>query len=306
MKTVNSHAPKVTIALPLYHSQQFIDIIIHNIETIDYPNLEYIVSDRHCADEALSRLRAHFADDARIRFLAATDEIDWVDHYNLLMRAATGEYMMWMPHDDSYPANYVHELVAVLEADPLAMLAFGQIVAVDRQGAPVEKSFAYEMLVELLGVQRDWNAWDALRLLVYWNPGIAMRGLFRRQAIVAADHFILRPDETILADAAWIFGVGLLGPLRFVPHVHCTKRYYEASTHAQWFSKRRAYEPQHRRSRAKLQHTYVARNVPTWTMRARCRLGLWLWHERRLRGRRHLLAWLLLPPHLRHENPRGP
>ena len=68
--------PLVTIAFSLYRSMRFWPVILANIATFDYPNLEIIISDRHCFDDALGQLRDRFQDDARFRFLSAHDQID--------------------------------------------------------------------------------------------------------------------------------------------------------------------------------------------------------------------------------------
>ena len=39
------------------------------------------------------------------------DRLGWVEHYNLLLKAATGEYFLWMPHDDAYPGGFIQPLV---------------------------------------------------------------------------------------------------------------------------------------------------------------------------------------------------
>ena len=83
--------PLVSVAIPLYRSRPFVDVIARNIEAIDYPSTEILISDRHQEDDALDILAARFAGNRRIRILRARDRLDWVDHYNLLLTAATGD-----------------------------------------------------------------------------------------------------------------------------------------------------------------------------------------------------------------------
>lgn len=84
--------PLVTLALPLYKSNRFLEIIIENLETLTYANLEIIISDRHCADNSIEILKARFAQDARFCFLSAHDEITWIEHFNVLLHTARGKY----------------------------------------------------------------------------------------------------------------------------------------------------------------------------------------------------------------------
>ena len=43
--------PLVSVGFPLYRSRRFLDNIVENLEAIDYPNLEMLVSDRHLHDD---------------------------------------------------------------------------------------------------------------------------------------------------------------------------------------------------------------------------------------------------------------
>ena len=81
--------------MPLYRSMRYLDIITRNIEAIDYANVEIILSDRHGFDDALEKISARFPGDKRLRFIAATDQISWVENYNVLLKAALGEYFVF-------------------------------------------------------------------------------------------------------------------------------------------------------------------------------------------------------------------
>src|SRR6187397_2030409 len=74
-------APLVSVAIPLYRSRPFVDRIARNIETLDYPSVEILISDRHMDDDAIELLGARFAGDPRIRLLRANDRAGWVEHY---------------------------------------------------------------------------------------------------------------------------------------------------------------------------------------------------------------------------------
>jgi glycosyltransferase involved in cell wall biosynthesis len=231
-----SSAPRVSVALPLFRSSRFLPIILENLEALDYPNLEILVSDRHVADDAIDRIEERYGDDPRFRFLRNADEADWIDHYNDLLKEATGDYFMWMPHDDSFGAEYVPALAAALDRNPDALLAFGRVEVVDREGSPMSKR---ELWHPEMRPDEAWSTRTALRLLTTWNPGIAVRGLVRLGPIRDRKLLIRRTRRTVLADMYWVFAVSLIGPLLFVPEISCRKRFYGKSTHARWRYRRR-------------------------------------------------------------------
>ncbi|MEX1019066.1 MAG: glycosyltransferase family A protein, partial [Litorilinea sp.] len=296
-----------TIGVPLYHSARFVEIIIRNLEAIDYPNLEYIISDRHCADGALATLANHFADDARVRFVAATDGLNWVEHYNLLLEAATGDYMMWMPHDDSYAADYVATLVRELEDNPDCILAFGTLNPIDMDDNPAPIWLANSHWHTCIDAAHPWTVREPLRLYIKWNLGIAMRGIFRC-ASIKQHHLTIQPTpQSEMADICWIFGVGLRGALRNVPAAQCYKRYHAHNTHTQWQGGTRRQEVRKRWGRLVVLLGYAVRHVPRPTDLIRVILVLLLRNLTGLPGRYRLIDRLIAPPrksagHFGHRN----
>jgi glycosyltransferase involved in cell wall biosynthesis len=227
-----NRAPLVSVAIPLFKSRQFLDCILENIEAIRYPNVEIIVSDRHGADDTLELLEERFKDDARCKFIRGSDRLNWVEHHNALLRAASGKYFCWMAHDDSFPSSYLPQLVSCLEENPDVILAFGRIEPTNLEGQPLADYFSPPP-VRLQGRSASRVA---VRLLTCWNLGLAFRGLFRRELFAESGWYIRPSYENVLADVYWVFGLALKGRLCFVPSCFCQKRYYKASVSGQWQS----------------------------------------------------------------------
>ena len=224
--------PLVTVAFPLYKSTRFLSVILENIAGFEYPNLEIIISDRHCFDDALAQLQDRFKGDPRFRFIAATDQLSWVENYNELLRSATGTYFCWMPHDDSYPSGYITQLVNYLEAHPDRIMAFGRLDGISHDGKQPLPSFCNQPIPILEGPYHPLR--EALWMVMFWTIGIPFRGVFRREPIRRANLFIRPTVDNIAPDMYWMFGVALLGRFGPVPDCYCQKRYYVGSVHALW------------------------------------------------------------------------
>jgi glycosyltransferase involved in cell wall biosynthesis len=228
--SARSGPPLVSVGIPLYGSSRFLDVIIANIEGIEYPNLEVLISDRHLLDDAIGVLRARYGADTRFRFLEGRDELDWVGNFNLLLRSAQGRYFVWMAHDDSFPPNYVGDLVAALEARPDAVLAFGEVEQVSLDGfLPT-----FPFVPPPVSPDEPWTLGSSLRVLTLWQLWIPFRGVFRRDVVEAAGLYIRPTRRNIRADMYWVFALSLMGRLCFVPSCRCTKRFYRTSTGADW------------------------------------------------------------------------
>jgi glycosyltransferase involved in cell wall biosynthesis len=222
--------PLVSVCIPLYRSRRFLEIIVENIESIAYPNVEIIISDQHLLDDAIAVLKQRFEADTRFRFLEGDAGLDWVQNFNLLLRESTGKYFLWMAHDDSYPSTYIGELVAALEEHPDAVLAFGRVEQVSLDGfLPTFPSTPPPMSPD-----EAWSLASSLRMLTLWQLWIAFRGLGRRTVVEQSDLYIRPTHGNIRADVCWLFGLSLKGRLFFVPSCHCTKRFYRTSAGATW------------------------------------------------------------------------
>lgn len=256
--------PLVSLALPLYRSARFLEIITTNLDTFEYPNLEILVSDRHCADDTLDVLRARYGRDPRFVFFKATDELNWVEHYDFLSRMATGKYLLWMPHDDSYPANYIHLLAQALENYPDALGAYGKMCALYADGRtechPRHPAFSNE---------EPWGMRNAMRMYMENHIGVAFHGLFRREALDAHGLWIRTARDTYASDMIWVFAAACLGRLVWVPACSHQKRFYPTSTHAQWGPR----TLKHRLDELVILHSYLG--APKGT-RERLRVGVML------------------------------
>ena len=219
--------PLVTLAIPLYHSRAFLEIILENLETVSYPNLEIFISDRHCADDTIDILETRYRSDARFSFFRARDEIDWVAHYNFLLGAAHGEYFLWMPHDDSYPSDYLTVLVEALVQAPDALVAYGAVRGVDGGGPLAESANVIP-----LSPARKWTTRCALDLFLRHQLWLAMRGVFRRAFLVQNALWLQPTRDNNSADLVWLYALACRGRFVATRETFCFKRFYPTSTHA--------------------------------------------------------------------------
>ncbi|HSG44839.1 MAG TPA: glycosyltransferase family A protein [Anaerolineales bacterium] len=133
-KKISTNSPKVTVGIPLYSSARFIDTIIANIEAIQKRGVEILISDRHCKDNAIERLKQRCGDDSQIRFFKAQDELDWVGNINFLLQEAKGEYWRFLPHDDISPIGSLEALISALDDNQDTILAYDPTDAIDLDG----------------------------------------------------------------------------------------------------------------------------------------------------------------------------
>jgi hypothetical protein len=223
--------PLVTNAIPLYKSARFVDIITENIQNIRYPNIEIIISDRHCFDDAIDVLMDRFQDDQRIIFLKSQDALTYAQHYNLLLSLGKGKYFRWMPHDDSYPVCCLKEKVEILESNPGCVLVHGPWRNLDNAGNVLEVKCPVQ---SKLG---KWSYETSVFVAFGDYHAHAFKGLFRREVAISHRIWLYDTKHIISPERCWEYAMSLTGPFHFYKDFEYYKRYPTGSTHQTWQQK---------------------------------------------------------------------
>lgn len=225
--------PLVSVGIPLYRSRPFLASLRENCAALAAEgSIEVLVSDRHGLDDALDVLRSEWGHDPRFRFLKADDGLSWVQHMNLLLREARGDYFRWMPHDDCFPKGCLQPLLHRLKHEPAIMLAYAPTRGIDAAGRRLPARDRLNTCPVASG--QAWTFRQSLEL--YWKGTCdgAFKGLFRRRAVIDAGLLIRPTHELVHAERAWLFGVSLLGGLAEEPASIYLKRFHPDSLHVSW------------------------------------------------------------------------
>lgn len=217
--------PRASVVIPLYRSAPFLPIISENLEQLAGCDVEVLVSDRHGHDDAIDVLEREYGHDARLRFLRATDGIGWVGHFNALLTEARGEFVVWMQHDDSFPAGYVETLVDAAQSVPDCAIAFGRLEWESLDDHPAEHMVPIGRYCDA----GRWGPWSPYRLLGSGWIGTPFRGALRRAHILETVGPLRETLSGCAAEQAWVFAIALTAPLVFTPDTYCVKRMHGGS-----------------------------------------------------------------------------
>ncbi len=131
--------PKVSILIPTYNQDQFIEACIASALGQTYDNLEVIVCD-DASDDATGAIARKLATTPRLRYERNTTNIGRVNNYRrLLNELASGEWALLLDGDDCLVnPNYVEHAVELALSAPDVAFVFGRIL----QGADPTSSVA--------------------------------------------------------------------------------------------------------------------------------------------------------------------
>ena len=221
--------PLLTLLFPLYRSKQFLNKLIDHFDRLTSPDINIIVSDRHCYDDTLELLKIKYGNDPRFSFISATDGINWVKHYNLLISKVTGKYFCFVPHDDHYETGYFEVLANELEQKPSAVMAFSLMHATgDTAWVPDYSIFRKQH-------KFPYSAAEYMDLLYSNIIGVAFRGVFRTSTVHRGKLFIKESESvTMYQDYYWIFALLERGDFIYTEKTSCTKFFRKDGASGDW------------------------------------------------------------------------
>jgi glycosyltransferase involved in cell wall biosynthesis len=126
---------RVSLAMPIYNGEQYVEETIHAILAQDFTDFELIITDNSSTDRTEEICLGFAARDSRIRYVRSERNLGASANYNLGLSLATGEFFKWCAHDDLISPNCVSALVSALEGNLEAVLAFPRTECIDETGA---------------------------------------------------------------------------------------------------------------------------------------------------------------------------
>jgi len=130
--------PRVSIGLPVYNGDQFLDEAMRSLLAQTYRDFEIIISDNGSTDRTEEICRRYAAQDNRIRYYREPSNQGASWNYNRVVHLATGEYFKWAAHDDLVTPDYLEKCIAVLDRDPGVVLCCTDDQDIDEQGRYVD------------------------------------------------------------------------------------------------------------------------------------------------------------------------
>jgi glycosyltransferase involved in cell wall biosynthesis len=130
-------APTVTIGVPVYNGERYLEGALDSILAQSFRDFEVIISDNASSDRTEAIGRAYAARDPRVVYRRNPQNIGLSGNFNLLVHLARGRMFKWAGADDILRPAYLERCVAALDADPEVVLAYPRTDFVDDDGMPL-------------------------------------------------------------------------------------------------------------------------------------------------------------------------
>jgi len=128
------HIPRVSIGLPVYNGERYIEDAINSILTQTYTDLELIIVDNASTDRTPRICREYAAKDKRIRYYRNKVNIGAVANFNRAFKFSSGEYFKWAAHDDVLAPEFLAKCIDILDSNPSIVLCHSKTARIDEHG----------------------------------------------------------------------------------------------------------------------------------------------------------------------------
>ena len=194
-----SDVPLVSVGLPVYNGERFLEAAMRSILDQTFDDLELIVSDNGSTDATPDIVRELSASDPRIRYIRVADNRGAMWNFNEVFRQSRGRYFKPAAHDDLHEPTFLERCLEVYrEAPSSVVLVHPRTTLIDGDD-------------EVIGVQDDHLQLvdrDPARRLQHYLRHVKMVnplfGLHRRDAFASTRGFqsFVSADVVLLAELA--------------------------------------------------------------------------------------------------------
>ena len=126
-----SAQPRVTIGMPVYQGERFVDEAISSIRAQTHTDFELIIADNGSTDNTETICGRHVTEDSRLSYHRSSVNRGASWNFNRLVDLARGEYFKWASHDDLLGPKYLERCVQFLDADPGVVLCHTGAATID-------------------------------------------------------------------------------------------------------------------------------------------------------------------------------
>jgi glycosyltransferase involved in cell wall biosynthesis len=131
--------PRVSLGMPVYNGEDFLANAIESVLAQSFGDFELLISDNASTDRTPEICREFSVRDARVRYRRNIQNVGLVNNHNGLVEMATGEFFMWIAHDDALDREYLARCVEVLDGNPDAALCFAKTRNIGADGRPLTR-----------------------------------------------------------------------------------------------------------------------------------------------------------------------
>lgn len=133
-----TRVPTVSIGMPVYNGEQFIERALDAILSQTYEDFELVISDNGSTDATRSICERYAEADQRIRYLPQPENRGAAWNFNEVVHQARGRYFKWATDDDLIEPTFMATCVEALEGSTdEVVLVYPKTILIDADDEPI-------------------------------------------------------------------------------------------------------------------------------------------------------------------------
>ena len=137
MNLIQMNMPLVSVIMPVYNAERFVDKAIRSVLEQTYQNLELILIDDGSTDGSRQIIQAYADKDPRVRILTNEGNQGVAQTRNHGIRAAAGEYIALLDSDDVWKRAKLEQQVHLMQTQD-ADLCYGSVDFTDENDRKIK------------------------------------------------------------------------------------------------------------------------------------------------------------------------
>ncbi|MBC1215685.1 glycosyltransferase [Trichormus variabilis ARAD] len=155
--------PLVSVCIPTYNGEFFIDLALQSIDSQTYNNIELIISDDDSEDKIIEKINIFREKSKKKIYLFTHERLGLVNNWNFCISQTQGKYIKFLFQDDILEPNAIREMVTLAEQDEEIGLVFSprKLFSVYKDVTYNPKSLEYH---EAKDIHKYWSNLKRIQL----------------------------------------------------------------------------------------------------------------------------------------------
>jgi glycosyltransferase involved in cell wall biosynthesis len=132
--------PLVSIGLPVFNGDRFLEKALRALQEQTFGDFELIVCDNASTDRTPEILADLAATDRRLKVVRNPRNIGAAPNWNRVFHLSTGRYFKWATYDDMHEPTYIERTVEILDRDPGIVLCQTMTRLIDEDGQDLPRA----------------------------------------------------------------------------------------------------------------------------------------------------------------------
>ena len=119
--------PKVSIGLPIYNAEKFVNKKLDSLLKQTFTDFEIIISDNGSTDLTSKICKEFVEKDQRVKYFHQEKNFGAIWNFNFVLGKANGEYFLWTAADDIILPEFIEKNITVLESNDKIVCSTSQV-----------------------------------------------------------------------------------------------------------------------------------------------------------------------------------